>query len=71
MRDDTFNGLVIQLQMFDMYTVLLDLTRQQITLCNNKLLLQGVPGQPDGLHAVPERRWDSVGHVGGGDKHDP
>ena len=50
--------------------VLLDLLRDQVAPRDLDLLLLGVPGQLDHLHAVAQRRRNRIEQVGGGDEHD-
>jgi len=69
MTDDVEDRRVADLEFAILQAVLLDLLRQQIAPRNVLLLVLGVAGQPDHLHAVEERRRD-IQRVGGADEHD-
>ena len=47
----------------------LDLLRHQVAARDLELLVLGVAGEPDHLHAIEERRLDRLEQVGGGDEH--
>ena len=49
--------------------VRLHLAAHQIALGDLQLLVGGVAGEADDLHAVAQRPGDGVEHVGGGDEH--
>ena len=46
-----------------------ELLRDEVAPGDLELLLLGVAGELDDLHAVAQRRRDRVEHVGGGDEH--
>ena len=50
--------------------MLLELLGHEVLLGDVHLLLEGVAGQLQDLHAVAERRGDGIEQVGGGDEHD-
>ncbi len=68
MADDLEYRRIGNLELLGPETVLLDLLRKQIAARDVRLLVLGVPGQPDDLHAVEQRRRD-VERVRSADEH--
>ena len=69
--DDLAQRVVGELDLGPAEAVLLDLARHQVALGDLELLLLGVAGELDHLHAVAQRRRDRLELVRGGDEEDP
>ena len=67
--DDRLQRIVRDRDLIILQTVGLELALHQISFRDLELLLLGVPGELDDLHAVAQRPGDRVEHVRGGDEH--
>ena len=61
----------VDLGLFGLQAVGLELAANQIAPRDLQLLVFGVAGEADDLHAVQQRPRNGVEHVGRGDEHDP
>src|SRR5882757_7420905 len=68
--DDFAQRLVGNLELIHRQAVRLQLPLQQVTPGDLQLLLFGIPGQFDDLHAIAQRRRNGIEHIGGADEQD-
>ena len=69
--DDEPQRLGVDLGLFRLQAVGLELAANQIAPRDLQLLVFGVAGEADDLHPVQQRPRNGVEHIGGGDEHDP
>ena len=67
--DDVAQRVVVDLDLARLEPVRLDLAAHQIAVRDLELLVGGVAGEADDLHAVAQRPRNGVEHVRGGDEH--
>ena len=68
--DDQLDRDVVDRNLFLAQARPLALARPEIAACDRDLLVNGVPVEPDDLHAVEQRAGDRLGHVRRGDEDD-